>query len=50
MIHPLHLHRMHVTVIDQGRLEAAGAGAVRHAQRGPGELQGVIVDCDNPGT
>jgi FtsP/CotA-like multicopper oxidase with cupredoxin domain len=50
MIHPMHLHGMHMTVIAKDGLGSAGALEVRHPQRRPGERWDVIVNCNNPGT
>ena len=51
MIHPMHLHGMHMTVIDEGWLGAAGAVEVRHAQHRARASGGTcIVNCTNPGT
>ena len=52
MIHPMHLHGMHMTVVakDGWNLPAGGVFKCDTLNIAPGERWDVIVNCTNPGT
>ena len=50
MIHPMHLHGMHMTVIAKDGWDAAGALEVRHAEHRAGRAMGRDREGTNPGT
>jgi FtsP/CotA-like multicopper oxidase with cupredoxin domain len=52
MIHPMHLHGMHMTVVakDGWNLPAGGVFKCDTLNIAPGERWDVIVNCNNPGT
>jgi manganese oxidase len=50
MIHPMHLHGMHMTVIAKDGWELPAAYRCDTLNVAPGERYDVIVDCNNPGT
>jgi manganese oxidase len=52
MIHPMHLHGMHMTVVakDGWDLPAAGVFRCDTLNIAPGERWDVVVNCTNPGT
>ena len=50
MIHPMHLHGMHMTVIDKDGWPQPAPWKCDTLNVAPGERWDVIVDCKNPGT
>ncbi len=50
MIHPMHLHGMHMTVIDKDGWPQPMPWKCDTLNIAPGERWDVIVDCNNPGT
>ena len=50
MIHPMHLHGMHMTVIDKDGWPQPAPWKCDTLNVAPGERWDVIVDCDRPGT
>ncbi len=50
MIHPMHLHGMHMTVIDKDGWPLASPWRCDTLNIAPGERYDVIVNCTNPGT
>jgi manganese oxidase len=50
MIHPMHLHGMHMTVIDKDGWPQPAPWKCDTLNIAPGERWDVIVDCNNPGT
>jgi FtsP/CotA-like multicopper oxidase with cupredoxin domain len=50
MIHPMHLHGMHMTVIDKDGWAQPAAWKCDTLNVAPGERWDVIVNCNNPGT
>ena len=50
MIHPMHLHGMHMTVIDKDGWPQPAPWKCDTINVAPGERWDVIVDCKNPGT
>jgi len=50
MIHPMHLHGMHMTVIDKDGWAQPAPWKCDTLNIAPGERWDVIVDCNNPGT
>ena len=50
MIHPMHLHGMHMTVIDKDGWAQPAPWKCDTLNIAPGERWDVIVDCRNPGT
>jgi FtsP/CotA-like multicopper oxidase with cupredoxin domain len=50
MIHPMHLHGMHMTVIAKDGWEQPAPWKCDTLNVAPGERWDVIVDCRNPGT
>jgi FtsP/CotA-like multicopper oxidase with cupredoxin domain len=50
MIHPMHLHGMHMTVIDKDGWPQPAPWKCDTLNVAPGERWDVIVDCNNPGT
>lgn len=50
MIHPMHLHGMHMTVIDKDGWAQPRPWRCDTLNIAPGERWDVIVDCTNPGT
>ena len=50
MIHPMHLHGMHMTVIDKDGWALPAPWKCDTLNVAPGERWDVIVDCKNPGT
>ena len=50
MIHPMHLHGMHMTVIDKDGWAQPQPWKCDTLNIAPGERWDVIVDCNNPGT
>ncbi|MGZ8379227.1 MAG: multicopper oxidase family protein [Gemmatirosa sp.] len=50
MIHPMHLHGMHMTVIDKDGWPQPTPWQCDTLNIAPGERWDVIVDCNNPGT
>lgn len=50
MIHPMHLHGMHMTVIAKDGWELPAAYRCDTLNVAPGERYDVIVNCNNPGT
>ena len=50
MIHPMHLHGMHMTVIDKDGWPQPMPWKCDTLNVAPGERWDVIVDCNNPGT
>jgi FtsP/CotA-like multicopper oxidase with cupredoxin domain len=49
MIHPMHLHGMHMTVIDKDGWEQPAPWKCDTLNVAPGERWDVIVNCNNPG-
>jgi len=49
MIHPMHLHGMHMTVIDKDGWEQPAPWKCDTLNIAPGERWDVIVNCNNPG-
>jgi manganese oxidase len=50
MIHPMHLHGMHMTVIDKDGWPQPAPWKCDTLNIAPGERWDVMVDCNNPGT
>lgn len=50
MIHPMHLHGMHMTVIDKDGWPQPAPWKCDTLNVAPGERWDVIVDCNKPGT
>ena len=50
MIHPMHLHGMHMTVIDKDGWALPAPWKCDTLNVAPGERYDVIVNCNNPGT
>ena len=50
MIHPMHLHGMHMTVIDKDGWPQPQPWRCDKLNVAPGERWDVIVNCNNPGT
>jgi FtsP/CotA-like multicopper oxidase with cupredoxin domain len=50
MIHPMHLHGMHMTVIDKDGWPVPAPWKCDTLNVAPGERWDVIVNCNNPGT
>ena len=50
MIHPMHLHGMHMTVIDKDGWPLPAPFKCDTLNIAPGERWDVIVNCNNPGT
>ena len=50
MIHPMHLHGMHMTVIDKDGWPQPAPWRCDTINIAPGERWDVIVNCNNPGT
>ena len=50
MIHPMHLHGMHMTVIDKDGYALPAPWKCDTLNIAPGERWDVIVNCNNPGT
>lgn len=50
MIHPMHLHGMHMTVIAKDGWDVPAPWKCDTLNVAPGERWDVIVDCNNPGT
>jgi FtsP/CotA-like multicopper oxidase with cupredoxin domain len=50
MIHPMHLHGIHMTVIDKDGWPQPAPWKCDTLNIAPGERWDVIVDCNNPGT
>jgi FtsP/CotA-like multicopper oxidase with cupredoxin domain len=50
MIHPMHLHGMHMTVIDKDGWAQPAPWKCDTLNIAPGERWDVIVNCNNPGT
>ena len=50
MIHPMHLHGMHMTVIDKDGWPLPAPWKCDTLNVAPGERYDVIVNCNNPGT
>ncbi|HEX6693918.1 MAG TPA: copper oxidase [Longimicrobiales bacterium] len=50
MIHPMHLHGMHMTVIDKDGWPQPQPWKCDTINIAPGERWDVIVECNNPGT
>ncbi|MDB4950268.1 MAG: multicopper oxidase type 3 [Gemmatimonadetes bacterium] len=50
MIHPMHLHGMHMTVIDKDGWPLPAPYRCDTLNVAPGERWDVIVNCNNPGT
>jgi len=50
MIHPMHLHGMHMTVIDRDGWPQPSPWKCDTLNIAPGERWDVIVNCNNPGT
>jgi FtsP/CotA-like multicopper oxidase with cupredoxin domain len=50
MIHPMHLHGMHMTVIDKDGWAQPAPWKCDTLNIAPGERWDVIVNCTNPGT
>ncbi len=50
MIHPMHLHGMHMTVIDKDGWAQPAPWKCDTLNVAPGERWDVIVDCNNPGS
>jgi FtsP/CotA-like multicopper oxidase with cupredoxin domain len=50
MIHPMHLHGMHMTVIDKDGWAQPQPWKCDTLNVAPGERWDVIVACDKPGT
>jgi len=50
MIHPMHLHGMHMTVIDKDGWPQPAPWRCDTLNIAPGERWDVIINCNNPGT
>jgi FtsP/CotA-like multicopper oxidase with cupredoxin domain len=50
MIHPMHLHGMHMTVIDKDGWPQPAPWKCDTINIAPGERWDVVVNCNNPGT
>ena len=50
MIHPMHLHGMHMTVIDKDGYALPAPWKCDTLNIAPGERWDVIINCNNPGT
>jgi FtsP/CotA-like multicopper oxidase with cupredoxin domain len=50
MIHPMHLHGMHMTVIDKDGWPQPAPWKCDTINVAPGERWDVVVNCTNPGT
>jgi FtsP/CotA-like multicopper oxidase with cupredoxin domain len=50
MIHPMHLHGMHMTIIDKDGWAQPAPWKCDTLNVAPGERWDVIVNCNNPGT
>lgn len=50
MIHPMHLHGMHMTVIDKDGWAQPAPWKCDTLNIAPGERWDVVVNCNNPGT
>jgi FtsP/CotA-like multicopper oxidase with cupredoxin domain len=50
MIHPMHLHGMHMTVIAKDGWNTPAPWKCDTLNVAPGERYDVIVNCNNPGT
>lgn len=50
MIHPMHLHGMHMTIIDKDGWEQPAPWKCDTINVAPGERWDAIVECNNPGT
>jgi FtsP/CotA-like multicopper oxidase with cupredoxin domain len=50
MIHPMHLHGMHMTVVAKDGWDVPAAWKCDTLNVAPGERWDVIVNCNNPGT
>jgi manganese oxidase len=50
MIHPMHLHGMHMTVIDKDGWPQPAPWKCDTLNVAPGERWDVVVNCNNPGT
>jgi FtsP/CotA-like multicopper oxidase with cupredoxin domain len=50
MIHPMHLHGMHMTIIDKDGWPLPAPWKCDTLNIAPGERWDVIVNCNNPGT
>lgn len=50
MIHPMHLHGIHMTVIDKDGWPQPAPWKCDTLNIAPGERWDVVVDCNNPGT
>ena len=50
MIHPMHLHGMHMTVIDKDGWPQPAPWKCDTLNIAPGERWDVVVNCNNPGT
>jgi FtsP/CotA-like multicopper oxidase with cupredoxin domain len=50
MIHPMHLHGMHMTVVAKDGWDLPAAWKCDTLNVAPGERYDVIVHCNNPGT
>ena len=50
MIHPMHLHGMHMTVIDKDGWAQPAPWKCDTINVAPGERWDVVVNCNNPGT
>jgi FtsP/CotA-like multicopper oxidase with cupredoxin domain len=50
MIHPMHLHGMHMTVIDKDGWAQPAPWRCDTINVAPGERWDVVVNCNNPGT
>jgi FtsP/CotA-like multicopper oxidase with cupredoxin domain len=50
MIHPMHLHGMHMTVISKDGWPLSNPWKCDTLNVAPGERWDVVVDCNNPGT
>ena len=50
MIHPMHLHGMHMTVIDKDGWAQPAPWKCDTLNIAPGERWDVIINCNNPGT
>jgi manganese oxidase len=50
MIHPMHLHGMHMTVIDKDGWPQPAPWKCDTLNIAPGERWDVIINCNNPGT
>jgi FtsP/CotA-like multicopper oxidase with cupredoxin domain len=50
MIHPMHLHGMHMTVVAKDGWDVPAAWKCDTLNIAPGERWDVVVNCNNPGT